>query len=139
MWDVSTGDLARVVNPNIDGVFFGEIFHSTYYSFDSFNFYQDFVNRRHLKKILKNNIFQDYLCLPTTSSLRPTRTIIRLDIFMIQHKATIEKWKVNVEFILFIHHSSQIIVISLITGEYLSIEPEAMVNQMEVGKFLNSQ
>lgn len=28
----------------------------------------------------------------------------------------------------------QIIVISLITGEYLSIEPEAMVNQMEVGQ-----
>ncbi|GMT33781.1 hypothetical protein PFISCL1PPCAC_25078, partial [Pristionchus fissidentatus] len=66
VWDVSTGDLARVVNPNIDGVFFG-------------------------------------LSLSPDDKYAAAYT-----------------------------NNNQIIVISLITGEYISIEPEIMVNQMEV-------
>ncbi|CAB3397348.1 unnamed protein product [Caenorhabditis bovis] len=66
VWDVATGDIARVVNPNIDGVFFG-------------------------------------LALSKDDKFAASYT-----------------------------NNNQIIITSLVTGEFISIEPESLVTQMEL-------
>ncbi|CAI4228678.1 unnamed protein product [Auanema sp. JU1783] len=68
VWDITTGDLTRTVNPNVDGIFFG---------------------------------------LSISSD---------------------DKYAVSYT------NNNQIIVTSLITGEFISIEPSSMTNQMEIQK-----
>jgi hypothetical protein len=84
LWDVASGDLARVINPNIDGIFFGLSLS------DDDKYAAAYTNNNQVDLgEMKNGKFRDIF-------------------------------------------KFQVIVTSMITGDCISIEPEALKNQMEI-------